>query len=521
MSAIKQFFQTRIKFGDNAISGLLLFIGAFASITWSVYFSIITIFLPYQIEFREGAALVLTKILLNGGNPFTIEYQPLAMNNYGLGYNLTVLPFAMLFGNTLIVHRSVSFIFILLASIIVFWSSYKTSKDASLALACAAFVMIGGEIEAFPSAMGMFLFLVVVLFPFHRSYDKTSLLTVLLVSILSFYTKPYFILGFGIVTTYLFLFVSKKRSVLYGALFLFLFALSFIIVRLAFPLYFIETVVGNISNTYRSSAHLTEQLIQLFLYFYPALIVVMVLLFRENYLKRGGQRRTGSLINFSGWDQPFIGFPLGYLFYSLACSFMAFIFILGPHVGAYLSYAYQLLLPLFFLWLFQKISRDNKFRMVVVLLVLFNLFIWQKKALNPGMLKLEDPRTWARLLKVVETSSNILNSPVAASKMVEMGLNPIDSGQTIYFYNIKPYQLNSLIGPSYADIQSAGLNYIETIDHAIENQDFDLIMTTDGEKSFYHEELIGKYYFLDKKIIVQMPHTNRSWKIFLWRPLVK
>jgi hypothetical protein len=40
---------------------------------------------------------------------------------------------------------------------------------------------------------------------------------------------------------------------------------------------------------------------------------------------------------------------------------------------------------------------------------------------------------------------------------------------------------------------------VEFIDRAIKKQNFDLIMTTDGEKSFYHEELINAYYFLDKK----------------------
>lgn len=525
MSANKSSLLTKMKPDNSPISGILLTIGALASMAWSVYFSMVTIRLPYQIEFREGAALVLTNIFLSGGNPFTFENQPLGMNNYGLGYNLTVLPFARLFGNTLFIHRAVTFIFILLAALVVFWSSHKTSKDASLTLACAAFVMTGliafGGIGAFPSAMGTFLFLVVVLVPFNRSFDKTSLLTALLVSIISFYTKPYFILGFGIVLTYMFFFVSKKTPVLYGALFLFLFIVLFFIVRAVFPLYFIDTVVGNISNTYKSSAHLMEQLIQLVLYFYPALILALILLFREISIEKESHHRGGSLFNFAGWDQPLIGYSINYLSYSLACSLMAFLLILGPHVGAFMSYAYQLLVPLFFLWLFEKIDHNNKHRIVVVLLVLFNLFMWGQKTLNPGMLKQEDPRKWAKLFKHVETSSNILNSPVVTSKIAEMGLTPIDSGQTIYFYTIEPYPDYSFIGPSYADFQSAGLKYIEYVDHAIEKQEFDLIMTTDGEASFYHESLISQYYFLDEKIVVEMPHTNRSWRIFIWRPLTK
>jgi hypothetical protein len=146
-------------------SRVLLFIGAVTSILWSVYFSVVTIMIPYQIELREGTALVLTKILLSGGNPFSFDNLPLGMTNYGLGYNLAVLPFAALFGNTLVVHRAVTFAFILLAASIVFLSLNKSARDPALALTCSAFLMTGlitnGGIGAFPSAMGAFLFSVI------------------------------------------------------------------------------------------------------------------------------------------------------------------------------------------------------------------------------------------------------------------------------------------------------------------------------------------------------------------------
>jgi hypothetical protein len=68
--------------------------GSLVLFSWFVYFSFSTIAMPYQIEYREGAAQVMTHILLMGGNPFSLEYQPLGMNNYGIGYNLLALPFA-------------------------------------------------------------------------------------------------------------------------------------------------------------------------------------------------------------------------------------------------------------------------------------------------------------------------------------------------------------------------------------------------------------------------------------------
>jgi hypothetical protein len=105
--------------------------------------------------------------------------------------------------------------------------------------------------------------------------------------------------------------------------------------------------------------------------------------------------------------------------------------------------------------------------------------------------------------------------------MVELGLNPIDSGQTIYYYEVKPYQEHTLLGPSYEAFQSNGLQYIQSIDESIKRREFDLVMTTDGEPSFYDENLLNEYYSMDAKMVVTMPQTQETWKIFLWRPVPK
>ena len=63
-------------------SKTLLLLGTLASILWSVYFAAVTISIPYPIEFREGAAQVMTQFLLNRSNPFRLESQPLAMNKF-------------------------------------------------------------------------------------------------------------------------------------------------------------------------------------------------------------------------------------------------------------------------------------------------------------------------------------------------------------------------------------------------------------------------------------------------------
>jgi hypothetical protein len=152
---------------------------------------------------------------------------------------------------------------------------------------------------------------------------------------------------------------------------------------------------------------------------------------------------------------------------------------------------------------------------------MFNLYVFGQKAINPNVLRQEDPKKWTKLINTVASSPNVLNSPVVTANVIELGLNPIDSGQTIYYYEVESYQKNVLIGPSFDAFQSDGFKYIQSIDDSIKGREFDLVMTTDGEPSFYHENLLSEYYSIDSKIIVNMPQTNRTWKIFLWRPLPK
>jgi cell division protein FtsW (lipid II flippase) len=228
-----------------------------------------------------------------------------------------------------------------------------------------------------------------------------------------------------------------------------------------------------------------------------------------------------TLFDFRVWDQPLFGSWLDYISYSLFCSILAFLLILGPHVGTDMYYAYQLVVPLFFYWLCQRIRFDNKFAGIIAMVIVFNLFWFGYKTVNPNLLRQEDPKKWSKLIRALESSTKVLNSPVAAANAVELGLSPIDSGQTIYFYAVQRYQGNILLGPSFDAFQSDGMQYVQSIEDSIKLQEFDLIMTTDGEPSFYHEDLLNKYYAIDAEVKVNMPQTSRTWKVFLWRPLPK
>ena len=105
----------------------------------------------------------------------------------------------------------------------------------------------------------------------------------------------------------------------------------------------------------------------------------------------------------------------------LICILAAFVFVLGRHMGNYMNYAYQLVVPAFFCWFFQAFRFEGNLRKLAVSMVLFNLFMWQAQLLPPSMLEQRNSAEWARFFSYIRSSSNILNSQVEASEVVRLG----------------------------------------------------------------------------------------------------
>lgn len=513
---------------DGVPLSLFLLAGSILSILWSIYFSLVTIAIPYQIELREGSAQVVTRILLSGGNPYTLENQPLAMNIYGLGYNLAVLPFAALFGNTLLVHRSVTFAFIVLSAMMVFAVVYKIRKDVPLALIGSAFVMIGliGKAGngAFSSAMGVFLFLASVLIPFLYSNNKGSLVLSAILVLAAFYTKPYFVLAFGIVASFLFLFVSKKKGVLYALFFFVLLAASFVLVRLLFPLYFFNVLIVNSSMSWLSYAHMWNQLSNLFFRFWPMLLVSIIFLTKKQMEKKpelSGVQIDKDLVNFLDWQSPLFKFAFDYCLYLFLCALLAFVFLLGRHMGNDMNYAYQLLIPTGLCWFGIKIDYGKKIPVLFTVLILINLFSWQGGLLDLGKLEQRNSKEWARFYSYIQSASNILNSQIEASEVVRLGLTPIDTGQTIVYYQVKPFPDNLLVDASYETIALDGFRYTKFIDQSIQKQKFDLVVSVKEKGVFYHIKRLGEYYSVVDEIELVMPQSSQRWTVLIWKPGLK
>lgn len=504
-------------FRSQSISFWILFAGASLSILWSVYFARTIITTPYQIGFREGAPQVLTSLLLNGENPYTFENHPLAFNNYSIAYSTAVLPFALIFGNTLHVHRFVTFIFILLSTMLSFWIVYKREKNFATALICSAFIMVGfigrGGIGSAPTTMGTFLFLTAIFIPYLWSFNRTSMFISMLLALLALHTKAYFVLSMGVVLSYVFLFVSKKKALTYFAFFLVMFIISFITIRLAYPLYFIDVLRGNVSNTFRTVEHLAEQLMWLSIYFAPILLLSF-----WTFRKKTTQFPVTPKfkLSLSAFDTSFTKATFDYFLYAAAICFVTFVVVLGPHVGNYLSYAYELVVPTFLFWFFTNFEQKKSFNILSSLLIFINLFYWQYATNSPQMLAERNSVEWQKLFSYLRPEMNILNSPTITSKLIELGIRPVDSGQTDYYYTMKPYPNNILLGPSFEEFQADGEKYTKEINQSIVDQKYDLIVTSKDVEVFYDLELIPRYYEMIDQLILYMPATEQKWVVEVW-----
>ena len=516
--------HTSIKTALRIIFGVILVL----IISWMIYFIVVTISMPYQIEYREGAAPVMTQFFLNGENPFSLRNQPLGMNNYGFIYSLFVTPFAALFGNTLLVHRIVTLFFMILSSLLIFHTTSRVNSDRFFALAGAVLVGMGlaarAGLGAYPSTMGMFLFLAGILIPFNRSFDSRALVLSAVLCVIAYYTKPYFVLAFGIVASYVFVFVSKRKGLFYSFLFVSVFAVSFIIVRFIFNFYFIDTIVSNLSNTTNNTfGYMGRQLVEFDKEFFPLLILGLTLIYL-NIGKLRSRKVSFSRFfnNFLSLDQPLVSLHLNYIVYFFVFSSLTFTLVLGRNPGSYMNYIYQILLPPFSLLLFQYIKPLTRFAFIASSLILLNMISFGQLRFNPVFLQQKDSSDWARLYQAIGSSKHILNNPLITSEMIRLGVPPVDSGQTEYYYFVEPYPDNILLGPNYQTLISGGGLYLNSINNSVTGTEYDKVFLTEGPGlSPLVSESMSRYYSQTDTITVGMPQVGQSFVVGIWEPVIK
>jgi len=498
---------------------VIVFVGA-----WVLYFAVTTVRMPYPLEFREGASTVMTQFLLEGRNPYALENQPLGTYHYGIVYSVLVLPLAALFGNGLLVHRIVTCVFIILSAVLVAWTIFRSNRTAVIAAACGLLVAMAlatrGALGAFPGSVGTLLFLAILIAPFRRSFDWPSLLCSTVLSLIAFYTKPYFVLALGLVIAYTLLFVSKRRAVVHALLSAAAFLISFLVVRRMLPMYFVYVLVTSYLDSGPSTSHMLLQLTRLRQEFYPVMALGLLVLVAAAWRSRShiadGLARIFH-IDFRHPGLPLLEAKMDYFGFAAVGSTLVFLLILGPHTGQFMTYAYQLMVPPFLIWLGLRLQPEGRLLWIIVPVLVLNLVGFGTVRLNPATLEWDRSGDWARLYRLIDRSSHILNSPVLTAEMIRQGKWPADSGQSEYYFILtRGYAaLGTLLGPDYEDIRGQGRLTLEAIRTSVSRGDYDLIALPVRYEIDVEEAMRGRY-IQTAKLRVDMPQTQEHWSVSIW-----
>jgi hypothetical protein len=261
--------------------------------------------------------------------------------------------------------------------------------------------------------------------------------------------------------------------------------------------------------------------------FYPVVAIAIVAILAHLIPRNKSViifKNDGTLFDLVTLPKPMFCVSMDFFFYTFSVSTIIFTLLLGPHTGAFMTYAYHLMIPPFLLWLSRLIKPHSRLLVFSTPLVLLNLILLTPKFLNPAFLSQRESREWAKLYQYAQSATLILNSPILASFMVERGMLPVDSGQTEYFYrfDLYPYSRNILLGPEYRVIKSEGREYKEVIQNSVINANYDMIIIWEGQwlLGYIYEDLPKIYTRIDS-ILIDMPQTGQVWPAEIWIPKMK
>lgn len=514
--------------------GFLSVLGYFTLRLVTVHMRIITF--PYQMEFREGAVPLFTRMLLDGGNPYSLENHPRYTNVYGILYHWVVYPVAHLFGSTLEVHRIVSGVFIL-ASCVLLALVVRRRADGYMAAFSAAVLMYGALLLrntaiARPDALGVFLFLAALFVPWWFRFGARALAASVILSVAAFLTKPYFLLALPFLAVYLFLFVSKRKAVAYAVAGGIVLVAVSMVINATSEMYFYDTLI--IHRAYRSYrlSHVLDQFETLFRWTAPLLAIGTAALL----ITVRGRAVAAKPLNPFRWsasmwridlfraDQPLLGAWLDLPEFCLAASIAVIIYPLGGHMGNTMTYLLQLIMPFLVVvaasWIRTVYRSGGRYRPLfaagTLVLVLLCAATFEGALMKHSRFE-GDYSDWPKLDAMIGHYSNVFNSPAVVSILLQQGKTVYDSGQSQYFRTWQAERLDDL-----GDLQRRALErdiaYSGDILRGIRQRRFDLVLADEyGASSYVQRKFLENFYEYFGTLTLPMP-TGRRWTLTFWRP---
>ncbi|CAA0106086.1 Uncharacterised protein [Halioglobus japonicus] len=494
----------------------------------------------FPLDYNEGGMLVTTSTILQGGNPYSIASQPTHISLYPVLYNIVVAPLASVFGNTFELHRAVSGFFILACCALCFYLCRKESAGRVESLTAAAMLYAAMLYYSTPVAstnsFGLFLFLAAITIPWVNAFSTRSLAVAIVLGVLAFYTKQYFVACLGYVALYVFLAVSKKRAIYFGVAATVVFIAVLAWVCYTSP-YYLEATFFAVRGGYRmaaSDAHVFTQLQEYALIYLPVLVILVGAIAARWYFiialkaSSGEAVRGDAAVNLARFDKPLLQVNLNYIWFCLACSLIIFVLVLGKNRGNHLTYLFQLVSPFLLVGVFALISDMPKARWPFRILTL--LAFYNSYAMLPTDFSVED-KGWQAIRSEIAGADDIYASTLVLEEIIEKDGPIYLSGGTRYFIfgGDKPAFLKK--ANEQDDVLEVWERFVKQVQTKIETQQFDLLLIDNKmnlPQSLLNTEvntkaILKEHYQLTAN--VKLPLMDRlgggNFRMQVWKPIVR
>ena len=515
----------------------LLALLAFAFLLLRQHWTILT--MPIPLDLYEGTMPLVTGIIAEGHNPYTLPFQPHATDVYPPLYNILVAPLTGMFPNNLILHRAVSAALILATCFLFGIIPWLQGQDRLHAMAAAVATYAGLVFYSTPvastNALGTLLFALSVCVPWLLRFSALSLCATVVLGVLAFYAKQYFILGVAIVCLYLFFRVSVFRALALGAGFATALLASLVIVDRSSP-YFLD--ITFFSSTIAISALSTWNMVPLQLRTFAEInagyLLITVILLGWRLKHRKGATSAVSMRN---WlprlplraSEPASVQPTDYFWFALMTALLLVMPTIGRNPGNYMTYVFQLISPFLLVGTFSALGKLPRTALWPLPLILFSLYkAW---AFLPRDFSY-DPSQWQRMESIVGEAHEVLASQMLLMMLLEDGKTIHQDGHTFYFPLAagKPAWFKGRAGKP--DVEEVWSDYIAGLYRRIGDRDFDLIIISPWEmRGIFGRHpppsgesdgpsYLKRHYYLAETITLSM--TDRqgggSWDLQVWRP---
>ena len=474
---------------------------------WLVVLHLRMIVSPAPQEMREGAIIWITRLVLEGRNPYALSELPASTYAYGIVYRLAVLPFARIFGNGFTVHRVVSAVAIAGACALLYRLLRRegTRPVPSRDRRDAVLRLVGVFVAplARPDGLGVLFCLASITCLFTEDLTPGWFVAGLVFGLLALLTKIYLAFPPFLMALYLFLLVSPKRGLIYGLATLFAAVAALLTMTLFYPAYISMSIVENMNSAaYYNVDHMKQQTLDWLLYSLPLTVGLVLALLRAVTRSTPTQwiRNTPS---------PFA--------FAAAVNATVFFCVFAGHAGAHMTYMFHLVTPLLLVALLPGFD-ERSWSEALVAIALPIAFVANAHyfPLTFGRFRAAEA-TFAQLSDAIRAHHHVLGSTEVAGPLALAGQPVFDSGHSQYFGDAAiRYRMPGLV-PADA-IDGRWNAFRAELKRGITEGRFDLIIRN-RRPGLIPDGLVAAHYNRVATIEVDLPWGAQRWPLDLWEPI--